>query len=99
VIIRTKEAWNKYRKKEGYSLEIWLGTGKGWAYISGSTQHRKRNRLPITNEKQDNISDCVRGKCSECNRFDILGQGLCRKCCDRLMGTDKTYKRYQEVMA
>ena len=81
VVIRTKEAWDKYRKKEGYSLEIWLGKGNGWAFISGSTRPKPRRTSPVV-EKQDNISDCVRGTCKWCGVVGILGEGLCRKCWD-----------------
>jgi hypothetical protein len=29
-IARTKEAWEKYKKKEGFSLELWDSKGNGW---------------------------------------------------------------------
>jgi len=41
VIIRTKVAWDRYRKKEGYSLEVWLGVGRGWKFLMESTPPKK----------------------------------------------------------
>jgi hypothetical protein len=43
VVIRTKEAWPKYKRKRGFSLHIWFGAGKGWGNIQTSSYGLKKS--------------------------------------------------------
>lgn len=36
VVKQSKSGWDKYSKKKGYELFVWIGKGKGWRSISRS---------------------------------------------------------------
>jgi hypothetical protein len=96
VVVRVKDAWSRYRRKKGYSLEMWQGAGMGWITVEGSSPKR-REKKQVASDAADILNaiihkDCDVGRCVRCNRRSILGEGLCVKCWDKNVSEHLEYR-------